>query len=312
MLQFYKSIWHITWRRQVLNILLSLLIAGLAAFPLNYQKLIVNGLTYETVDALALRSLGFAMAGIVVFSLSLKWALGFLSSTLGEEVIRTLRKHILSKSHGISEATRKSNFGVKATMVSAEAEQVGKFMGSAISEPIVQAGTLVVVVGYIAANQPALGLIAFSIILPQVIIVLFVQKRVNSLVSKRVRTLRQATALLAEDNNQVLQISSNFDEIYQIRSKIFSWKQSSKFLLSTINGLGTVAVLVLGGWQVLNGETDVGTVVAATVGLTRLQGPIKQLVSFYRQISATAVQSDLLSEAGVSINNLQIERRISR
>jgi len=308
MFQFYGTIWKVTWRRQILNIVLSLSIAGLAAFPLNYQKLIINGLTYETVDGPALLSLGLAMAGVVVLSLSLKWALGFSSSTLGEDVIRTLRKHILKKTRDLSEADRKANFGVKATMVSAEAEQVGKFMGSAVSEPIVQAGTLIVVVGYISVNQPMLGAIAFSIILPQVVIVLLVQKRVNSLVSRRVRTLRQATALLVEENSKTDQISKDFDEIYDTRSKIFAWKQSSKFLLSTINGLGTVAVLVLGGWQVLQADTDVGTVVAATVGLARLQGPIKQLISFYRQISATAVQSELLNEAGIKVDNLVINK----
>ena len=41
---------------------------------------------------------------------------------------------------------------------------------------------------------------------------------------------------------------------------------------------------------------DVGTVVAATIGLARLQGPTKQLVAFYRQVSATRVKYELLRE----------------
>ena len=54
---------------------------------------------------------------------------------------------------------------------------------------------------------------------------------------------------------------------------MFLWKLSAKFLLSVINGAGTVGVLMLGGWLVLQGKTDVGTVVAATSGLSRIQGP---------------------------------------
>ena len=51
-----------------------------------------------------------------------------------------------------------------------------------------------------------------------------------------------------------------------------------------------------GGWLVIDGRTDVGTVVAATAGLARLQGPTTFLIAFYRQVSATRVKFELLSE----------------
>ena len=216
-------------------------------------------------------------------------------------MIRKLRKRICNLSRENPGGSEKVAYGAKATMVSAEAEQVGKFSGSALSEPIVQAGTLVVIVGYIAANQPSLGLIAIGMIIPQVFIVLLVQTRVNSLVSDRVHTLRKATNWLVDPDRSAAEITPKFDEIYDTRSRIFVWKLASKFVLSAINGAGTVGVLVVGGWQVLEGNTDVGTVVAATVGLTRLQGPTRQLIAFYRQVSATAVKFELLREAGVDM-----------
>lgn len=284
-----------------MNILLSLSIAALAAFPLNYQKNIVNGLTEKDIDPGQLLVLGAAMGGVILLSLALKWILGYLSSVLGEDMIRKLRKRICVLSRERPAGSEKIAYGAKATMVSAEAEQVGKFTGSALSEPLVQAGTLVVVVGYIAANQPSLGLIAIGMIVPQIFIVLIVQTRVNSLVSDRVHTLRDATNMLVDADRSAAEITPRFDQIYETRSRIFVWKLSSKFVLSAINGIGTVGVLVVGGWQVLEGNTDVGTVVAATVGLTRLQGPTRQLIAFYRQVSATAVKFDLLREAGVDM-----------
>ncbi len=301
MIQFYKSIWLATGRKQTINILLSLAIAGLAALPLNYQKELVNGLTYGWITKSQLVTLGLAMGAVILLSLALKWVLGYLSSRLGEDMIRNLRNSICHPTDdNIKDASPLSQ-GEMATMISAEAEQVGKFSGSALSEPLLQAGTLVVIVGYIATNDPALGLIALLMILPQVVIVLTVQSRVNGLVADRVHMLRGAAKQLTSGDQPTASISTRFDDIYETRSQIFVWKLSSKFVLSAINGAGTVAVLIVGGLHVLDGSTDVGTVVAATVGLARLQGPTKQLIAFYRQVSATAVKFELFRDAGVNM-----------
>ena len=50
------------------------------------------------------------------------------------------------------------------------------------------------------------------------------------------------------------------------------------------------------GWMVLEGRTDVGTVVAATIGLGRIQGPTAFLIAFYRQVSANRIKFELLRE----------------
>jgi hypothetical protein len=46
MLELYRAIWRVSGRRQIVLILLSLAIAGLAAAPLKFQQEIVNLLTY--------------------------------------------------------------------------------------------------------------------------------------------------------------------------------------------------------------------------------------------------------------------------
>ncbi len=299
MIELYRAIWRATGRRQILLIVLSLGIAALAAVPLDYQKNIVNGLTAASLNASELLSLALAMGFFILLSLAMKWLLGLRASLLGEDVIRQVRTRICVMSREPKEQDKSVSEGTLATMVSAEAEELGKFTGSAICEPLLQAGTLVVVIGYIVANQPALGLIAALMILPQVLIVLSVQKQVNALISARVRTLRSATDRIVNGQDKLDQITAEFDEIYEARSNMFLWKQSSKFFLSALNGLGTVAVLLLGGWQVLEGNTDVGTIVAAVAGLARIQGPTNYLIGFYREVSATTVKFDLLRETGV-------------
>jgi ABC-type bacteriocin/lantibiotic exporter with double-glycine peptidase domain len=297
--ELYAAIWRVSGPRQIILIVLSFAVAALAAVPLSYQKDIINGLTDMSLDLTGLLWLCIGMIAMVLLSLALKWLLGYRSSTLGEDIIRLLRKRLYSE----ASAHRGNDedhipAGTLATMVSAEAEELGKFTGSAFSEPVVQIGTLISVIGYIASTQPGLGGIALAMIAPQVLIVLATQGQVNRLVAERVRILRRSSNTIAAPEIRELQqtVIEDFDRIYQARRSMFIWKLSTKFVLSAINGAGTVAVLLLGGWLVLNGRTDVGTVVAATIGLGRLQGPTAFLIAFYRQVSATRVKFDLLRE----------------
>ena len=299
MLEMYLAIWRVSGKRQIALILLSLAIAGLAAVPLSYQKDIINLLTEGDISTDRLFSLCLQMMAAIILSLGLKWVMGFRSGVLGEDVIRILRSRIfLGARDPDTPAQAKVAPGTLTTVISAEAEELGKFAGSAYSEPVVQIGTLISVVGYIASTQPGLGLIALLIIAPQVVLVLATQTRVNTLVAHRVQVLRDATDHITGADTAAAQqaVLDQFDEIFETRRSMFIWKLSTKFALSAINGLGTVGLLAYGGWLVLEGETDVGTLVAATMGLGRLQGPTAFLIAFYRQVSATRVKFELLRD----------------
>lgn len=298
MFKLYRAIWRASAGRQVILIALSIAVAALAAAPLEFQRDIINHLTSGDVGAERLLLLGAGMMAVILLSLALKWVLGYRAGTLGEDMVRLIRQRLLLRSADIGGAGEEIRKGTMTTAISAEAEELGKFAGGAFSDPVVQIGTLISVIGYISSTQPGLGLIALSMILPQIIIVLVSQRRVNIFVAERVRILRSATdQLTTEDIDKVSQdINAEFDEIFETRRKMFIWKLSAKFLLSVINGAGTVGVLMLGGWLVLHGRTDVGTVVAATSGLARIQGPTAFLIAFYRQVSANRIKYELMLE----------------
>ncbi|MEP2030581.1 MAG: ABC transporter transmembrane domain-containing protein [Paracoccaceae bacterium] len=304
MYQLYAAIWRVSGRRQTVLIALSVAVAALAAVPLGFQKEIINGLTDSDVDRSRLFLLCGGMIGMILVSLSLKWVLGYRASILGEDVIRMLRTRIYGNAIKAG-PDRQAQAGTLATMISAEAEELGNFTGSAFSEPVVQIGTLVSVIGFIASTQPFLGGIALLMIVPQVILVLSTQGHVNRLVGQRVRVLRHATDNgVATDFEKFDQgVVDEFNKIFDTRRRIFLWKLSTKFLLSAINGAGMVGVLALGGAFVISGKTDVGTVVAATIGLGRLQGPTGFLIAFYRQVSATRVKYELLRDSTVLPQN---------
>jgi ABC-type bacteriocin/lantibiotic exporter with double-glycine peptidase domain len=222
--------------------------------------------------------------------------MGYQSQILGEDVIRLIRKRLLQGAVEEEGTHGRIRTGTLSTAISAEAEELGKFTGAAISQPVMQLGTLVSVIGFIASTQPGLGIVALSMLVPQIAIVGFTQNKVNALLAERVKILRRATDRLTDDElrTAVTAVQEDFDRIYGVRRTMFHWKLSTKFILSAINGAGTVFVFILGGLLVLDGRTDVGTVVAATLGLSRLQGPTAFLIAFYREVSANRVKFELL------------------
>jgi len=294
----YRAIWRQTGAAQLLIIVLSLAVAGLAAVPLDYQKRIVNAMS-EGASFDLLLGLGLTMLGIILFSLVLKWLLGYRSGIVGEDVVRRLRAWVVGGER-LPSGAHAGNLetGTLANIVSSEAETVGKFVGDAFAEPLLQLGTLASVTVFIFYTSPTLGLIVLAMVAVQAALVLGTQARINALVHERVVLLRDAINEITETDLEAVRaaVVADFDRIYDARRRIFIWKLSTKLILSLINGIGLVVVLVLGGWFVTQGHTDVGSVVAATVGLGRIQAPWRQLIGFYRKLSAVRVQFELLRE----------------
>jgi len=296
MLEFYRTIWRESGRRQVVLIFFSLFIAALAAAPLKFQQELVNLLGEKAFEREELFALCVGMMAVITLSLGSKMFLSYRSSILGEDLTRMIRARLLAASVNTVESGQKVPSGSLASAISSEAEKVGQFAGSAFSDPLLQLGTLVSVIAFVAATQPGLGTVAIMIIAPQVFLVRFTQVRINRFVAERIRLLRSATNEITSEDLRSAQaeIGAYFDSIFQTRRQIFKWKVTTKFLLSMVNSAGIVIVLLLGGLFVLEGKTDVGTVVAATTGLTRIQGPSAFLISFYRQISVNRVMFELL------------------
>ena len=113
---------------------------------------------------------------------------------------------------------------------------------------------------------------------------------------ERVQALRDASDRISESDLQQVEaeVMADFREVFETRRRLFLLKLSSKFALSALSMAGVVGVLFLGGWLVLNDRSDVGTVVASLTGLTRIEGPWRELVSFFRNASTVRVKYAML------------------
>jgi ABC-type bacteriocin/lantibiotic exporter with double-glycine peptidase domain len=298
--ELYRAVWRVTGQEQILLIVLSLLVAGLAAVPLKFQQLAINSLVERgDVRTLAWLCAGFVAA--ILLSAVLKFLLGLRLSVVGERVILLIRERLYANQ--VVDVARDPDTatprGTLVTMLAAEAEVVGAFAGSAIATPLLQLGTLASVIGFIVLSQPWLGILALAVVVPQAAIVLGIQHRINLRARERVQSLRDASERISRSDLARIEaeVLADFEAIYSTRRRIFMLKLSSKMALSAISALGKVGILFLGGWLVLQGRSDVGTIVASLSGLARIEGPWRDLVSFFRSASTVRVKYAMLLPA---------------
>jgi ABC-type multidrug transport system fused ATPase/permease subunit len=304
--EFYAFVWRSSASRQIVLIILAVMAALLAMAPLELQRHIINTLAgHEKAERLALLCGAYLAAALGISGL--KYAVNIKSAGLGESMIRSLREEIYSSgSLPPSDETRgetaKDKSGTYVTMISTEAEAVGKFVGDCISTPIVQAGTLLSVLGYMLYTDPLLGLVVLFIAVPQVFIVPMIQRRINAQVRERVRTLRHAGDLIVDDlqgsrgavSSLKSEVGRAFETIYGVRLRVFKLKFGLKLLVGGLQSVGVFLLLFAGGIMVLNGKTEIGIVVAFISGLDRVLDPWRELIAFVRSTSSAKVQFDLI------------------
>ena len=73
--------------------------------------------------------------------------------------------------------------------------------------------------------------------------------------------------------------------------------QSSVAKEDRLHSLGPVSVLVVGGYLVIRGQTEVSTLVVFISGFNRISDPWAELVAFYRSVSHAHVIYDLVRSA---------------
>jgi ABC-type multidrug transport system fused ATPase/permease subunit len=302
----YAYVWRSSASQQIVLIILAIIAAVLATAPLELQRHIINTLAgHEKFERLGWLCGGYLIAALAIGGL--KYIVNIKSAGLGEFTSRSLREEVLrsfsSSVHpdAAPDETRKNRSGALVTTISSQAEAVGKFVGDCISTPIVQAGTLLSVLGYMLYTEPRLGLVALFIAVPQLFVVPVIQRRLNVYVRERSHTLVRAGDLMVDPalsrgtspSSLGSEISKAFETIYFARLHTFKLKFGLKFLISALQS-AVFVLLFAGGIMVLNGKTEIGIVVAFISGLDRVLEPWREMIAFLRSTSAARIQFDLI------------------
>ncbi|MDA0218675.1 MAG: ABC transporter ATP-binding protein [Proteobacteria bacterium] len=287
----YRYVWRVSRPQQIRLILLTLLVLPLSMAPLELQRRIVDDAVMNEHLGLLVQLCGVYLA-VALGTVALKFARSVYEGRISESVIRSLRQAL---SHHDFKADGNGHGGSAVSMVASEAEQIGAFVGESLSFPLLQAGTLVAVMGYMLVVEPLIALFAFALFLPSLLITPWIQRRLNDLVGRRTVVLRELGDLIAAEGET--HGESRIREIYRVRMRILVLKYLVKLVNNLVGHLGPIGVLLFGGWMVIEGRTELGVVVAFISGFEKIMDPARELLNFYRRMAQMRVQYRLIVAA---------------
>jgi len=278
-------------RHQIALAILSVAVFALSSAPLELQRRIVNdaiknGAT-ETIFWLAV-----AYAGVALLEQVLKMILNIYRSWVSEDAVRTLRKSledVEAPEHCEGGAT-----GTHTSMAVAEAEPIGGFVGMAISEPLLQAGILLSVIGYMTWLEPWTLVLSIGYLLPQALFVPAMQAAINRRAEARIKTLRRVSGDIVDSGTPD---DARVEQVFELNMGIYKLKYGMNLGMNLMYAVAVAVALGVGGWFAVNGRLDVGTVVAVVSGLGKLKDPWGDLVSWGRELSVDSVKYRLFVDA---------------
>lgn len=290
--------------RQVIVVAMALCVAVLAIVPIDLQRRIIDEAIEQSDMRLLLEYAGLFLGALLLLA-ALKFTMRVFENWLSESAVLYCRRH-LARLHHEQEDDEKEE-GAAVSIIRAEIEQVGGFVGSGFSEPAANLGTLVAVLGYMLVVEPDIAIYCIALLVPQAVLAPLLQRKLNALTEERIDALRFLTATIppgdpkADDGGSdpsadVEPFETNARAVYDNRIRYFFWKFAGKAMLNLVNGVAPLVVLLIGGIMVINGETQLGVVVAFTTGFTRLAEPLRALIAYYRLAAITAVKHRMIAK----------------
>jgi ABC-type bacteriocin/lantibiotic exporter with double-glycine peptidase domain len=288
--------WH-----QLCLIILTVAVFLLEIVPLELQRRIVDDVVKQR-DFSWVVALAAVYAGTVLAQGGTKLVLNIYRSWIGERATRDLRRrvHALVSSNSPASSTPEAE-GVQASMIVAEVESIGGFVGGSVSEPLLQGGILCSVLGYMIHVDFWMAATAFALFVPQFVFVPLMQGAMNRRTRTRVRIIRRLSVSVVEGSNSDdasdRTDNEGIQEVFELNMGIFKLKFSMNFLMNLSTQLQIIGALLVGGWAVYAQRLEIGGVVAFISGIGRITDPWGDLVNYFRDVNITQVKFALVRDA---------------
>src|SRR5437762_7810205 len=187
----YRYVLAVSGWHQLVLVVLTVAVFLLEVVPLELQRRIVNDLV-KNREYWSIVGLAAVYGGTILLQGGTKLVLNIYRSWVGERATRDLRRrvHVLVSS-GSAAASSPEAEGIQASMIVAEVESIGGFVGGAISEPLLQGGILCSVLAYMVHVDFWMAATAFVLFVPQLVFVPLMQGAMNRRTRARVQILRQ-------------------------------------------------------------------------------------------------------------------------
>ena len=305
----YRYIFRYSKWQQVVVICLTLALLPLAPVPLELQRRLLDD-AVANKDVSLLIWLATLYIGALLASAGLKLAMRIQRELISARIVHASRRSVYYHIYTVTppsllQASAQGedvvDEGAVVSMLSSETEKLGGFAGAAISGPLLQIGTLFAVLGYMFYIEPVVAAIALALYSPQFVIVPLFQARMNRLAGEKAITVRQLGNFIVDNAEPDLLdrpppegFVSLTDQILTLRTKFLLTKNFMKTINNLLISLGPFGVIAWGGYLVIQGEVEVGVILAFVSGLERLGGPIRDLIASYGSITDARMRYRIL------------------
>ena len=319
----YKYILRYSIRQQIVLTLLAV-----ASYPFLYAfyelpKTIVNEAIQAKHISFPTSALGidldqvgylFFLCGlfllIVAVNQAFKYAINVYKGQTGERMLRRLRYDLYARILRFPlPHFRKVSQGELIPMITSEVESLGGFIGDAFTLPIYQGGILLVTLAFLFLQNPIMAFAAIALYPAQFYFIPKLQRKVRGYGKERVRLVRRLSDRIGETVSGVHEVhghntarleladfTARLGAIYDVRMKIYIWKFIVKFINNAANQVGPFFFYAIGGYLVIMGQLDLGTLVAALSAHKELASPWKELLDFYQQQQDAAIKYEQIVE----------------
>ena len=232
--------------------------------------------------------------GLVIVNGLFKFYINTYKGRLGERLLRRIRftlvDHILRFPPA---AFRRLKAAEVAGMVKDEVEPLGGFTGDAFVAPFLLGGQAATALLFIFLQSVPLGLVTAALVAVQAFIIPRMRRRLLVLGRQRQLTARELAGRVSEivdgintirtydtTNYERADIAARLGRIFKIRFDIYQWKFLVKFINNFLASVTPFLFYTIGGYLALNGQLDIGQLVAVIAAYKDLPGPLKELIDW--------------------------------
>jgi len=264
---------------------------------------VLGGGTLALFDGIPLAQLPYLVAltlsflALIVAGGLLKFQINTLKGWMGERMLRRLRYALFDRILRFPLARfRRAKSAELASMIKDEVEPLGGFVGESLVTPLFLGGQALTALLFILWQHLYLGAIALGIVVLQAGLIPRLRRRILVLSRERQLTARALAGRIAEiadaaleihahdtSNYERAEISARLARIFRIRFELYQRKFMIKFLNNFLSQMAPFLFYLVGGWLVIVGRLDIGTLVAVIAAYKDLPSPVKELMDWDQQ-----------------------------
>ena len=317
----FRYIWKYSKRDQLVLLVVTSLLFPLLYLTLELPKRIINdaigsqsseieflGYSFSQVQFLALLCAAFLLS-VLAHGL-VKMRVNTMKGILAERMLRRFRYTLIGRLMLFPQPYfERVSQGELTSMITAESEPMGGLMGDAISQPVLQAGQMLTILGFLFVQSFWFGLAACALIPLQAWLIPKLQRQINKLNKERIKQVRVLAADIGESavgasalranggwRYRMAVITAQLGRMFDIRFEIYQKKFFMKFINNFISQLTPFFFFSIGGYLVLQGAVSLGALVAALAAYKDLSSPWKELLTYYNQTQDMSVRWEIIIE----------------